>query len=266
MTWNRVLPYFLLWENNTDTRLLTSGLHSNRGLISVSTETEPDPVVVNFERTMNLAGLPTVDINGPTQLGTTIAQMFWNADSGIKSTTANSYIETRNRTNLTILTRSFVERILLNNASHVHGIVYSRNGSTYVAHADREIILSAGPINTPQVLMLSGIGPRDHLSQLGITTVRDLAVGNNLHDMVFVPLYYRVNNPNQVKPFPAFNAENLYNYFANSSGPLAHHPDGVTYYSSGRNPDTSWPDTMIISVVEFFNNLNATVAQYNSNQ
>jgi len=65
---------------------------------------------------------------------------------------------------------------------------------------------------------------------------------------------------------PRFDVNNLYHYYAHAVGPLAHHPDGITYYKTMRNPNSTWPDTMIISVVEFFNDLNATVGQYISNQ
>lgn len=215
---------------------------------------------------MNKVGIANTDINGNNQLGTTIAQMFWNADTGIKSTTANAYIESKNLTNLHIVTRAFVYQILFINNSSVHGVMYKRNGSNYIAHTTGELIISAGAINTPQLLMLSGIGPTDHLNQLNITTVTNLPVGNNLHDHVFVPLYYRINNQSQIDPYPNFDVKNLYNYYANASGPLAHHPDGITYYNTRLSNNRTWPDTMIISVVEFFNDLNGTVAQYNQNK
>ncbi|KAH7646845.1 glucose dehydrogenase-like protein [Dermatophagoides farinae] len=269
MTWDMVLPFFLAYENNTDSSLRFNGYHRSGGLVSVSTETEPDPVLLNFRTLMNTLGFSTIDLNGGTQNGTAIAQMFYNADTGIKSTTANSYIESINQTaRITITTRAFVERILFTNNTHASGVVFTRNGTEYHMFANNEVILTAGPINTPQVLMLSGIGPRIHLQELNIPLVRNLPVGNNLHDQVFVPLYYRVNNETlrQVDPYPRFDVANLYGYFHNASGPLAHHADGVTYYSSSQNSNaTSWPDTMIISVVEFFNNLNATVSQYASN-
>jgi len=115
--------------------------------------------------------------------------------------------------------------------------------------------------------MLSGIGPRDHLQSLNITVKADLPVGDNLHDLVFVPLYYRIDNRSLVDKLPYFNVDNLYNYYMNSSGPLAHHPDGVTYLNSRYNlQDRNWPDSMVITVVEYFgDNLNGTVAQYISN-
>ena len=93
--------------------------------------------------------------------------------------------------------------------------------------------------------MLSGIGPSDHLQDLNIPIVADLPVGDNLHDMVFVPLYYRISDPTLIDPLQYFTVENLYNYYTSSSGPLGHHPDGVAYLSSRNNTrGQDWPDSM----------------------
>ena len=74
--------------------------------------------------------------------------MFWNNGTGIKSTTANAYIERYNRTNLHVLTRAHVQKILIqqnaNGTNNAYGVVYQRNGQNYTALSNREVILSAG--------------------------------------------------------------------------------------------------------------------------
>ena len=86
------------------------------------------------------------------------------------------------RPNLHVLVNSHVTRVLFNNQGGrpiATGVEFVRNNRTYTVSASREVILSAGSINSPQKLMLSGVGPRDHLSQLGIPLLADLPVGNN---------------------------------------------------------------------------------------
>ena len=154
MSWPNVLNYFLLSENNTDPVIRANGLHSNMGPIEISTETEPDPVLLSFRTSFNLANHPIGDINGPQQMDiTNIAQMYWNSETGRKSTTANEYIESANQTNLIISARSFVTCLLYGNGgSRVSGVTYrNKQGNTMVAFARQEVIISAGTINTPQV-------------------------------------------------------------------------------------------------------------------
>ncbi|UXI22568.1 YEATS domain-containing protein 4 [Sarcoptes scabiei] len=267
LAWNEALNYFERFENNTDRLVSFENDPKNRsnGLVSISTETKPDLLLIKFQQLMNKLGFPNIDLsNGTNQLGTTIAQMFYNDQTAIKSSTATSYLESQSRNNkLTILTRSKVRRILFDENRRAIGVIYSdKNGQRLVQYARREIILSSGPINTPQILMLSGIGPSDHLNEIGIPVLRELPVGENLHDMVFVPLYYRIENRSLINPYPRFDALNLFEYFQNHNGPLAHHGDGVTYFSSTKTLNKQWPDTMIITVVEFFNDLNGTVNQF----
>jgi choline dehydrogenase-like flavoprotein len=85
------------------------------------------------------------------------------------------------RPNLTVLTRATAHRVLLN-GTKAYGIEYSRDGVTTKVEATREVILCGGSFNTPQLLMLSGIGPADHLRELGIALVAALPVGDNLQD------------------------------------------------------------------------------------
>ena len=86
------------------------------------------------------------------------------------------------RPNLTVISNALTTRILIENGRAI-GIEYERDGAIERVHADREVILSAGTFNSPQLLQLSGIGPADELRQHGITVVQDLPwVGRNLQD------------------------------------------------------------------------------------
>ncbi|MCB1486779.1 MAG: GMC family oxidoreductase N-terminal domain-containing protein, partial [Bauldia sp.] len=99
------------------------------------------------------------------------------------------------RPNLTVATHALTRRIVIDKGRAV-GVEYERGGETIVARASREIVLSAGAVNAPQVLMLSGIGDRDELREHGIETVHHLpGVGKNLQDHVDVCLIYEVTRP-----------------------------------------------------------------------
>lgn len=91
----------------------------------------------------------------------------------------------RDRVNLTVKNRSTVTKVLINNVTGAaEGVEFVRERRTYRVHATKEVILCAGAINTPQVLMLSGVGPRGHLDAMGLPVMSDLPVGDNLMDHV----------------------------------------------------------------------------------
>lgn len=96
-----------------------------------------------------------------------------------------------------------------------------RAGIVHTVRASKEVILSAGAIGSPQILMLSGIGPREHLEELEIPVLKNLRVGHNLHDHVSLGGFtFLVNQPVAVNPPYILNPENLVDYFANGDGPF----------------------------------------------
>jgi choline dehydrogenase len=126
------------------------------------------------------AGIPVCDDpNGAEQDG--ISRMEATVGEGKRSSTARAYLyPAMARPNLTIATGALTTRILVEKGRAV-GVEYVRNGKLEQARVEREVILSGGAYNSPQILMLSGIGPADHLREVGITPVHDLpGVGQNL--------------------------------------------------------------------------------------
>lgn len=129
------------------------------------------------------------------------------------------------RKNLRISTFSRVTKIFVNpetrRASAVKFIGVNNN-KTYVARARREVLLCAGTLNSPQLLMLSGIGPKDHLESLGIKVLEDLPVGYNLQDHVSMSaLTFLVNDSvTIVEPRLAMNPVNTFDYLLKGSGPF----------------------------------------------
>ncbi|KAJ8926199.1 hypothetical protein NQ314_021455 [Rhamnusium bicolor] len=107
----------------------------------------------------------------------------------------------RKRNNLVVLTKSYVIKIEINNdTKEATGVIFTNHGRTYRAAASKEVILSAGAISSPQLLMLSGIGPKEHLQELGVPIVENVPVGKVLRDHVGtygVTFSSNMTSPNQ---------------------------------------------------------------------
>lgn len=130
-------------------------------------------------------GLPLIDLNGAEQIGTMRVQTT--SRDGKRVSTNEAFVKpVRNtRKNLTIKTLCEVTKVLINaKTKQASGVKYVNNGKTYNAFATKEIILSAGALNSPKILMLSGIGPKQQLQKLNIPVIQDLRVGYNLQDHV----------------------------------------------------------------------------------
>ena len=141
------------------------------------------------------AGYPeTTDYNGQQQEG--FGPMHMTVGSGVRSSTSNAYIKpAKNRSNLTILTGVLVQRVILKNKVAT-GVEYSINGQTKILNANTEVILCAGSIGSPQLLQLSGIGPKNVLKDAGVELQHELpGVGENLQDHLEVYFQYHCKKP-----------------------------------------------------------------------
>lgn len=123
----------------------------------------------------------TEDYNGYRQEG--FCRMDMSVRNGVRCSTANAYLKPAlGRANLKLTMHALTTRIILHDKKAV-GVEYRQGGKTFRVKANREVILSASAFNSPKLLMLSGIGPADHLQEHGIDVVHDLpGVGRNLHD------------------------------------------------------------------------------------
>lgn len=176
-----MLPFFKKSEKNLNIENLNREYHGVDGELTISRYPYIDTASIMLTDAFNQAGLPIRDFNGAEQVGTMQSQAF--SQDGQRMSANNAFIKPirYKRKNLTVKVNSFVVKILLN-GNRAYGVKYIRNGRTYKATARKEVILSAGPIRSPMILMQSGIGPRSHLEELGIKVVKDLPVGHNLHD------------------------------------------------------------------------------------
>jgi 4-pyridoxate dehydrogenase len=173
-----VLPYFRqieTWEGGANE------YRGDEGPLGVEYSRKPDPIFSAWAEAGRAAGFPIVeDYNGATQEGFGRGQH--SIRNGYRCSTAVAFLQpARNRPNLTVETGVHVTRVILR-GTRATGVEYSQNGRTVRVTAASEVILSAGTFNTPQILMLSGIGPAAHLRQHGIAPVAALPVGQNLQD------------------------------------------------------------------------------------
>jgi choline dehydrogenase len=174
-----VLPYFKRLESSWRG---AGPFHGAEGPIQISRMEAPDLLWEPLLASALAAGLPFCDdANGAEQDG--ISQMEATVGGGVRSSTAQAYLHpAKHRANLNIQTEALAHRIKVVKGRAV-SVRYQQHGQLCEAHAAREIIVCGGAFNSPQLLLLSGIGPADELRALGIEPVHDLpGVGRNLGD------------------------------------------------------------------------------------
>lgn len=178
-SWDEVLPYFKRAEHNERG---ADALHGQGGPLNVMDLRCPNPVSPLFVQAGEQAGHPAnADFNGPEQEGVGLYQVTHK--DGERCSAAKAYLTPHlARPNLQVFTGAQATRLLLERKRAV-GVEFYQDGLVKQLRASREVLLCAGALQSPQLLMLSGIGPHEHLLANGIATVHDLpGVGENLHD------------------------------------------------------------------------------------
>jgi choline dehydrogenase len=168
-------------------------------------------------------GQQIVDYDAETQTGFSFLKTT--TKNGTRLSTSRAFLHPiRKRKNFHVMKRSLVTKILINpSTKRTIGVEFVRNGKRQTVRARKEVILSAGAINSPQLLMLSGVGPRKHLRNLNIPVIHDLKVGYNLMDHVgVIGMTFLVNQSVSIIPESFFeNGEYLINYFRYRNGPIS---------------------------------------------
>ncbi len=181
-----VLPLFKRSEGHVDG---ASEYHGGDGPLKITRQDGCSVISSAFNEAISkVCNVPQIpDLNVPAPEGSSLYEMT--CANRRRSSTAHVYLEPAiARGNVDVRTHALVHRIVIENG-RATGVTYERDGQVQTAHADAEVICSAGAIGSPQLLQLSGIGPADHLSKLGIDVVSDLAgVGQNLQDHLMFPV------------------------------------------------------------------------------
>ncbi len=192
-SWADVLPWFKKSEDNIRG---ADDLHGRGGPLQVCDQNWTRPINQAFLKACEQSGHhQNDDFNGPQQEGAGVYQatQFWNGPKrGERCSAAAAYLhDVMTRRNLTVITDAHVSRIVVEQGRAV-GVAYRFGKEERIVRAGREVLLSAGALQSPQILLLSGIGPADHLTSLGIPVVLDRPqVGANLQDHLDYTMIFR---------------------------------------------------------------------------
>ncbi|MBT5575183.1 MAG: choline dehydrogenase [Alphaproteobacteria bacterium] len=210
-----VLPYFKKSQNQ---KRGEDFYHGKGGPLWVSDAAEPHPIAEAYIKAGIESGYQfNPDFNGKNQEG--FGHIQWTTKNGRRSSAATAYLNpAKKRKNLSVIPNAQVHKIIFN-GNRAIGVDYEIAGRRHSIYANKEILLSAGAIHSPQILQLSGIGSAPELKQLGISVIADLpGVGENLQDHVNAPLLYKSRLP--------LTANNLYH------NPFQKLKEGVKYILS----------------------------------
>lgn len=241
--WDDVLPYF---KRSEDSARGSDGLHGTGGPLHTEQKPFPSPLNTAFLSAGREAGfLTTDDFNGPQMEG--VGTYDTTTKNGSRWSAAKGYLKpVMNRPNLRVITGALTEKITFA-ANRATGISYRHKGQSILLTAAREVILCGGAINSPQLLMLSGIGPAAHLREKGIEVIADRAdVGGNLQDHLDLLLQWTCPQPvslNRYGRFPDNIIAGIQWAFA-SRGPGTFAPTVTGAFLKSR-PDLVAPDIQL---------------------
>ncbi|MBN9269345.1 MAG: GMC family oxidoreductase N-terminal domain-containing protein, partial [Mesorhizobium sp.] len=219
-SYDDVLPYFRKAESQENG---ADEFHGDGGPLRVSNLRERNPLCQAFIESAVDAGIPrNDDFNGVSQEGVGFYQIT--TRNARRCSAAVAYLKpAMKRPNLRVITRAHSERILFNGKRAI-GVVFDRGGRKVAVRARREVIVSSGSINSPKLLLLSGVGPAGQLSGLGIPVVHDLpGVGENLQDHYGALVTYKSKLPltvNDIMRSPLRQVQAGLQYLLFRQGPL----------------------------------------------
>jgi choline dehydrogenase len=216
--WQTVLPYFKKSEKQQHGE---SEMHGADGYLSVSDLRHTNPLSNTFVDAAEEIGLSKVtDFNGPDREGLGFYQVT--QENGQRCSTAKGYlIPALTRSNLSVLTKALVEKIQIVDGTAT-GVRLQLDGRSIELTANKEVLLCAGAINSPQVLMLSGVGPKEHLAEKDIKVIADLpGVGQNLQDHLDTIVQHHCTSHDSYSISPTLiprYVKNTFNYLFNRQG------------------------------------------------
>ncbi|XP_016952059.1 glucose dehydrogenase [FAD, quinone] [Drosophila biarmipes] len=248
-SYEELLPYFRKYEGSSvpdaEERLV-----GRQGPVRISYSQTKTQIADAFVRASQDAGLPRGDYNGESQIRVSYLQANIYNETRWSSNRAYLYPIKGKRRNLHVRKNALVTKVLIDpQTKTAFGVMVRVGGKSLKILARREVILSAGAINTPQLLMLSGVGPAKHLREMGIKPLADLAVGYNLQDHI-APAVSMLCNVTSLQVSDMFNVEAMAQFLQGRG--VLRIPGGVeaiSFYAldDSRNPD-GWADMELFVV------------------
>ncbi|CAG9861259.1 unnamed protein product [Phyllotreta striolata] len=236
--WENVRGYFERLERLEESDFDETPL-GVQGLMWLTKKKSKEPVKMSIQQAFEELGVKykieqdPEDPIGTVDLATCIRK-------GERANTGRQILgSVKNRTNLYVAMNTFVEKLIINDRK-TEGVQVQINGKVLNLKAKKEVVVSAGAINSPQLLMLSGIGPKDHLQNLGIEVIKDLPVGKHLQDHLITLVDVKLSENSIISP--KHPADPLYEYFLHREGLIA----GVSFinfvsFINTKN-DSKWPN------------------------
>lgn len=225
-SYDDVLPYFVKSECNEHYQEMDAGYHGREGELNVADPIFTTPIGHAFVEAGQKIGLcKNRDYNGSEQKG--VGHFQFTTKDGKRQSAAVAFLKPiLRRQNLTAITNARVQRIRIQNDKAV-GVEYQHAGSITTAKANKEVILSAGAFQSPQLLQLSGIGDRRELHRHGIDCVKEISgVGKNLQDHLFFPIAGFLKQNQGINHYMKLwdKAKALGNYYFSGRGPFSVSP------------------------------------------
>ncbi|XP_045121245.1 glucose dehydrogenase [FAD, quinone]-like isoform X2 [Portunus trituberculatus] len=251
-SYQEVLKYFKKAEDYRGKRNVETAaeFHGRGGPLGVEDKRWWTPLLEGFLQAGKELGYKVIDPNGPEQIGFSVADMTHR--NGRRDSVAEAYLTPASRRgNLHVLSNAFVTQILFSRSGRAKGVRFEHRGKVRTVKAYKEVILSAGAVGTPKLLMVSGVGPAHHLHQHGIPVMADVAgVGQNLHDHPSIfGMTWTVRKGSGSRITTLANPLFLKDYVYNRTGPLTS-PFSLegNAWSRSEEGDPDWPDLQYLFI------------------
>ncbi|CAH1131551.1 unnamed protein product [Ceutorhynchus assimilis] len=250
-SYKEIFQYFVKSENCSSCENIDEDYHGKSGYLNVEHPGYESPFVKLFIKAGQDMGYRHNDPNGMYGLGFSRAQATMNR--GRRCSASKAFLRpVAHRQNLHISVQTRATKILINpETKEANGVEFYKNKIKYVVKVRKEVILSAGTINSAQLLMLSGVGPGEHLESKGIQVLSDLRVGYNFQDhMAMSTIPFLVNESVTVSDISVQNPQDIYNFLTRGKGPytIPGGAEALAFIKSKytREKDDDYPDVELV--------------------